>query len=83
MSADELEKHRQEQQANKVRFGGEDGLVHLRRTDDAPVTATAWCGQPLHMLVTVMDAVGYWGPDGRGWWQVCKACVAAKAAGHG
>jgi hypothetical protein len=47
-----------------------DGRVHVR-TRGAPINA-ALCGKTGQ--TTVSSASGWWGPDGKGWSDVCREC---------
>lgn len=48
-----------------------DGMVHVR--DSREIGTLALCGR--RGQTTVSSAWGYWGPTGRGYDEVCKACV--------
>ena len=53
-----------------VKVDPSDGKIHVRRTG-VPIDASL-CGKTAQAIVSA--AVGWWGPEGRGWADVCREC---------
>ena len=54
----------------RPKYDPSDGKVHVRKTG-VPADP-ALCGKTAQ--TTISSASGWWGPDGRGWEDVCREC---------